>query len=221
MFDDTKRRRAAKRIRPGDGHALRAFRWWQLLTGRKLFFLHSSPHEQRASEYAVDVYMSGKRAAADGTIPLVHLYRDGRHEAVSRLPAAFPVDGGVIEVAVSERGLTRAHYVTHAGVERQLSPHPRSAIGRRLRFERDHPTASRGIGAVSVLMLIVGVGLNVLQFWEPISEIPPIVETFGPYESPIHLPIWLNVALGLGAGIASTERALRLRYHWLLDGVGT
>ncbi|GAA1294691.1 hypothetical protein GCM10009609_75100 [Pseudonocardia aurantiaca] len=106
------------------------------------------------------------------------------------------------------------------GAERQLAPDPKSAEGRRARLERDHPSVSRLIGFVSVVMVIVGVGLNVLQLIDPISRIPPIAENFGVFESPIYLPLWLNITLGLGAGLASTERALRLRYHWLLDAGG-
>ncbi|HLU55547.1 MAG TPA: hypothetical protein VKZ81_08790 [Pseudonocardia sp.] len=76
------------------------------------------------------------------------------------------------------------------------------------------------IGFVSVVVLIVGVGLNLLQALEPISRIPLVAEGLGVFESPIHLPLWLNVALTVAAGLASTERALRLRFHRLLDGGG-
>jgi uncharacterized protein len=58
-------------------------------------------------------------------------------------------------------------------------------------------------------MLVIGLGLNLLQLAEPISQIPPIAERFGTFESPIRLPLWLwlNVALGAAAALASTERA--------------
>lgn len=36
-------------------------------------------------------------------------------------------------------------------------------------------------------------------------------------ESPIYLPLWLNIALAFAAGLDSTGRARRLRHHWLLD----
>ncbi|MGW4798552.1 hypothetical protein ACWEPC_39655 [Nonomuraea sp. NPDC004297] len=48
----------------------------------------------------------------------------------------------------------------------------------------------------------------------------PIAENLGTFASPIHLPRWLNISLAFGAALASTERALRLRYHWLLDAGG-
>ncbi len=80
---------------------------------------------------------------------------------------------------------------------------------------------SRTIGVVSVIALVVGLGLNLLQLVEPISRIPPIAENIGVFESPINLPIWLSITLGVAAGLAAAERALRLRYHWLLDAGGT
>ncbi len=206
-------RTAAKRIRPGDGRPLQRFRWWQLFTGRKLFSLQVGP-----TAYAVDVRVNGKQAGDDG---MVHLYVNGRHEARSRMPAALPVDGGTIQVAMSTIGLKRAHYVTTGGEEYGLTPDPRSAIGRRLRFGREHRSLSRWIAAVSVLVLVVGAGLNLVQLLEPVLGVPPIVERFGRFESPIDLPVWLNVTLGVAASLGAVERSLRLRYHWLLDGFGT
>jgi hypothetical protein len=91
-----------------------------------------------------------------------------------------------------------------------------------MRFARDHPVASGLIGAVSVLMLLIGVGSTLLQIAEPISRIPPIAAAFGTFESPLQLPLWLTLALGLGAAAGAVERAMRMRYHWLLDsGAGT
>ena len=66
--------------------------------------------------------------------------------------------------------------------------------------------------------LLIGVGLNLLQAAQPISEIPAIAESLGTFESPLRLPVWLNVTLGVGAALGATERAMRMRYHWLLDG---
>lgn len=218
MLDEWKRRRAAKRIEPGDGRPLQPFRWWQLLSGRKLFYLTLTHPDGRRTEYAVDVRHWGRQGGEEGA--KAHLFVDGVHRAGSRLPAAFPAGDGTIDVALSGFGLKRIHYVTHDGAEYRLVPDPGSAVGRRLRFDRDHPSASRWIGAVSVLMLVIGIGLNLLQLLEPISGIPPLAERFGHFASPIHLPLWLNIALGVGAAVASMERGLRLRYHWLLDAAG-
>lgn len=122
--------------------------------------------------------------------------------------------------ALRTYGLRRMHYVTRDRSERRLTPHPRSAIGRRLRLEQTHPVASRWIAAAAIVVLLVGVGVNVPQLVQVISEIPPIAEHFGAFVSPIQLPLWLNLTLGTGAALASMERGLRLCYHWMLDGLG-
>jgi len=101
---DRKRRRAARRVRPGTGRALKPFRWWQP-TNRALFHLEL-PVEGRTVEYSVDVRHWQQFTTEDGR-GKAHLYRDGRHHAQSELPAVFPVEGGVIEVDASEYGLKR------------------------------------------------------------------------------------------------------------------
>jgi hypothetical protein len=40
----------------------------------------------------------------------------------------------------------------------------------------------------------------------------------GTFTSPVRLPKWLNITIGIATAAASTERALRLRYNRLLDG---
>ena len=56
------------------------------------------------------------------------------------------------------------------------------------------------------------------QIVEQVSQIPLVAENVGTFASPIHLSGALNVGLVVATLLASTERALRLRYHWLLDG---
>jgi hypothetical protein len=208
--------RASKRLKPGDGRELQRFRWWQLPL-RSLFRLQLTSDDGHVRTYAVDVR---HWARVDDSKVRAHLFVDGRHEAESKLPASFPVEGGTIEVAMSAYGLKRCHYVTTAEASRRLTPDPASAEGRRARLDAEHPALSRGIGVVSVLTLVIGVGLNLLQLAEPISQIPPIAESIGTFESPIRLPLWLNITLGAGAVLASMERALRLRYTPLLDMAG-
>ena len=104
------------------------------------------------------------------------------------------------------------------GATRQLTPHPRTAEGRRARLDRRHPALSRGIGLLSLLILVVALLLGVPQIIEQITHIPPIAERIGTFTSPISLPSWFNITLVVAALLASTERAMRLRYHWLLDG---
>lgn len=215
MFRDWKRRRAARRVKPGDGHALQRYRWWQPLS-RAL--LHTQLREDDGTEHrwSVDVRLWGD---SDGEV-VAQLYRDDLNVARSKLPATFDVPGGTIEVAASTFGLRRCHHVDAAGNAHQLVPDASSAEGRRARLERTSPGASRLVGAVSVLILIAALVLGLPQTIEQITRIPPIAEHLGVFVSPIRLPGWANVALGVATVLASTERALRLRYHWLLDGGG-
>ena len=216
MSEQGRRRRATRRVRPGDGRPLPPFRWWQLLS-RSLFSLSLPGADGRRTVYTVDVRPMGD----ENGVVRADLYLDGRHTASSRVPAAFPVAGGVIEVAATVFGLKRCHYVTPDGGERQLVPYPRSAAGRRLRLDRDHPALSRSIGSASVVLLLGGLGVVVLELVDVVGRIPPVVDRFGGFAAPVQLPLWLTVTLGLGAVVASTERALRLRYHWLLDGAAS
>jgi hypothetical protein len=215
MIEQWRRRRAAGRIEAGTGRLLKPVRWWQL-PFRALFLLPLTHPDGRRTVYAVDLPY---RADTGSGKARAHLYRDGRHHAESKLPAAFPVEGGTIEVAISAFGIKRCRYVTAAGVRTPLIPDPRTAEGRRARMDRDHRVLSRSLGLLSVLVLLIGVGLNVLQLAEPISRIPAIAERIGPVEAPVHLPIWLSFALAVAAVLASTERAMRLQYG-LLDQAG-
>lgn len=180
MIEDWRQRRAATRIKSGDGRALKRLRWWQL-PFRALFHLPLPNENGRQAVYAVDI---PRRTNPDGGKARAHLYLDGRHHAESKLPAAFPVEGGTIEVANSAFGLKRCHYVTTAGAEYRLIPDPKSAEGRRARVEREHPTLSRSISLLSVLMLVIGVGLNLLQLAGPVSQIPRSPSTSGSSNRP-------------------------------------
>ncbi len=209
-------RRSARRVKPGDGRPLERFRWWQQLS-RSLFHLSLTGADGRRVVYAVDVRPAGDH---DGRVR-ADLYLDGRHHAASKVPAAFPVEGGVIEVAASAFGLKRCHYVTSDGAETRLVPDPASAAGRRARLERDHPAASRMVGSASVVLLVLGLGAVALELVDVIGRIPPVVDRFGSFRAPVQLPVWITTTLGLGAVLASIERGLRLRYHWLLDGAAS
>ncbi len=58
MFEDVRQRRAARRVKPGDGRPLQRFRWWQLLN-RSLFYLTLDRADGRRTVYAVDVRAAG------------------------------------------------------------------------------------------------------------------------------------------------------------------
>lgn len=209
MLREWKQRRAARRVKPGDGRPLRPFRWWQLV-GRVLFYLRLTGLDGRRTVYAVDVRRWGDKETGELR---ADLYLDGHHHARSKLPAVFPVEGGTVEVRMSAFGLKRCHYVTTTGTEHQLVPDRDSAEGRRAYLDRAHPSLSRVIGLLSVVMLLISLTILVPQLVE--TALPPDIGTFN---SPFDLPVWLNAAVVVGSLSAGTERALRLRYHWLLDG---
>lgn len=207
-------RRAARRVKPGDGRPLKPFRWWQTLS-RALFTLRLRDDDGRHQVYAVDVRHWGNSSTGDVE---AHLYLDGRQHAVSKVPAAFPVPGGSVEVAVSAFGLKRCHYVAADGSDHQLEPDPSTAEGRRAHLERAHPALSRRIGHLSLLVLVVGLAVLVPQVVAPLSQIPPVAQHLGTVASPVDVPAWANAVITVLAVAASTERALRLRYSALLDG---
>ncbi|MEU8849486.1 hypothetical protein AB0C70_25275 [Streptomyces sp. NPDC048564] len=214
MIKEWRRRRAVQRVKAGDGRALIRFRWWQL-PSRALLHLRLTNDDGRPTVYAVDVRHWSNHASDNLK---AHLYRDGRQHAMSRLPAAFPVPGGTIEVRMSSFGLRRCHYVTAEGAEFQLVPDPHSAEGRRARLEREHPALSRTIGLLSLGVLLAALALFIPQTAEQLTKAEGIAHYTGTFTSPMDLPWWGNTALGLATATASTERALRLRYSRLLDG---
>ncbi|MGO1266712.1 MAG: hypothetical protein ACTMIY_08785, partial [Microbacterium gubbeenense] len=146
------------------------------------------------------------------------LYVDGRNQARSKMPAVFVVPGGTIQVTASGYGMKRCRFVGDDGEIRRLTPDPASAEGRRAQLERSRPGLSRAIGALSAVILIVGLVLGVPQIVEDITRIPPVADAIGTFVSPIRLSFGVNIALLLSTLAASTERALRLRYSWILDG---
>jgi hypothetical protein len=214
-FGDWRRRRAARRVKPGTGRALKPFRWWQSLS-RSLLYLRLTTRAGERVEYAIEVRHGGDPQTGE---IMAQLYRNGTHIAQSKTPAAFPVEGGTIRVATSTFGLKRCDFVADDGRVQQLVPDPHSAEGRRTSLDRRHPALSRGIGVVTLTVAILGLLLLIPQLIESLSQIPPIAQNIGTFTSPIQLSAWQNVAVTLVTGAASTERALRLRYHWLLDGI--
>lgn len=203
----------ARKPQPGDGHALKRYRWWQLFS-RSLFHLR-----RRSSDGAPDVWSVDVRHGGDSNGEVwVNLYRDGRNQARSKLPAAFTIPGGTIRVATSGFGMKRCHFISDDGTTRILTPDPASAEGRRARLDQTHPAVSRAIGVASVVVLLLGLVFGVPQIIEDITRIPPVADAIGTFVSPIRLPFEVNIALLVATLVASTERALRIRYNWILDG---
>ncbi|WP_154792317.1 hypothetical protein [Occultella kanbiaonis] len=207
MRDDAGPKRARKN-KPGDDSPLKPQRPWQVLS-RSIFRIETGPAGE-VHEYAVDVdhFDLDEKVA---------LYRDGRQHLVAGTPATFVVPGGAIEVARSTFGVSRMHLVADSGEERVLAPDRHSAEYWRLVLDRRHPRLSRWIGRVAIGILVVGLVLFVPQLLELVSGIDVVAENVGTFTSPISLPAWLNVTLLVAGILASTERALTLRNHWLLD----
>ncbi|RKS08915.1 hypothetical protein DFP74_4641 [Nocardiopsis sp. Huas11] len=216
MIKEHRRRQAARRVKEGNGRPLKRFRAWQPLS-RALFHLPLTSGDGRRVVYSVDVPYWQQILTENGQ-GRAHLYLDGRHHAQSTLPAVFPVPGGTIEVAATAFGLKRCHHVTAEGAAHRLVPDARSAEGRRARLDREHPALSRWIKFLSLALLVVPLVLVVPQILEALSHVPPVARRYGTFASPVALPLWLNIALGLCASTASVERATRLRWNALLDG---
>lgn len=231
MFETFTRRRRRRRVRPGDGSALRPLRPWQILT-RTQFSLElagqgQTPDARSPSAgsrvYTVDVhYLADELEDQTSTdeqtgAPPVALYRDGVQVHAANPPVAFPVPGGSIEVATSLYGLTRMHHVPDDGPARTLAPHPWSLEGLRARFGRRFPRLSAAIGVLAVIILLAGLVALVPQLAELVTQLDVVAERVGTFTSPISLPDWANMGLLVGGALAATERALTLRNHWLID----
>lgn len=204
-----KKKRAIQKVKPGDGHELKRYRWWHIFT-RSLFFIKLPDKDGSINIYAVDVHYFSEENNAN-------LYRNGKHYASSKLPATFPVADGVIEVATTIYGLKRMHYVKDENIEEQLSPHPRSMEGLRMKFGMRFPRMSKVIGNLAIIVLITSLILGLPQLVTLIFHIPFVSERWGTFESPFILPNWLNVTLLVSGTLALIERTITLRNHWLID----
>lgn len=213
MFAKSRRRWHLSRARPGDGSRVQRFRLWQLFT-RSLFAVDLAEDSGDRHLYEVDVRhgrdsSSARRPAA--------LYRDGVQVLAGNLPVAFPVPGGVIEVATSQFGVRRMHLVGHDGREHVLSPHPRSLEGRRARWGRRFPRTSAAVGVVGLVVLLAGLAVSLSLAAERITRVEVVAQYVGTFTSPIHLPTWANLTLTVAVALAATDRALRLKSTWMAD----
>lgn len=209
LFRNWRHHRKLGKVKPGDGHTLKTYRFYHLLS-RSLFYLRLLENDESFHTYTVDVNYFSEESKAD-------LYRDGKHIATSKLPAAFSVPYGFIEVATTSYGLKRMHYISREGNKQQLSPHPGSTEGLRMRFDQRFPEISKAIGILAIVILLLSIVLGSPQLIALITEIPIVQEYIGTFESPIILPGWLNAFLLIAGVLAAFERALTLRNHWLID----
>jgi hypothetical protein len=96
-----------------------------------------------------------------------------------------------------------------------LSPHPRSPQGLRARFDRRFPRTSAVIGAVGLVVLLVGLAVTLTVAAEQITQIEVVAAHLGTFTSPLHLPGWAKFALPAAGVLAATDRALRLKSTWM------
>ena len=207
-FKSWKRQRTINKVKPGDGHRLKKYRWWNMFT-HSLFFIRLPDEAGTKDVYAVRVNYFAEDEKAD-------LYKNGEHFATTKLPGVFPVPGGEIEVEMTTFGLKRMHYVTEDG-EKMLSPDPVSMEGLRLRFDKRFPRVSSIIKYLAIIILLTSIILGFPQLLQLITSIPFSEERIGTFESPINLPEWLNSTLFVAGIFAAFERAITLRNHWLID----
>lgn len=151
MIKDYRRRWQLSRAEQGDGSRLPAYRLWQLFS-RSLFSVDLADGPGR---HVFEVDVRHGRDSSSRERPAA-LYRDGVQVQAANLPVAFPVPGGVIEVAVSQWGVERMHLVGDDGGEHVPRPHRRSPQGLRARSDRRFPRTSAVIGAVGLVVLLVG-----------------------------------------------------------------
>lgn len=213
MFIRDKRRRHLSRAKPGDGSRLPSYRLWHLLT-RSLFALDLTEEPGHRHLFEVDVRHG--RDSSSRTRPAA-LYRDGVQVLSGNLPVAFPVPGGVIEVATTQWGVKRMHYITDDGRGQVLRPHPRSLEGRRARFDQRFPRTSAVIGAVGLVVLLVGLAVTLSLAAEQITRIEVVAQYVGTFTAPIRLPVWATIALTAAGALAAADRALRLTSTWMAD----
>lgn len=210
-FDDHDDRfwRRSRKVEPGDGHALKPFRWWQILS-RSLFYASLPSEDGAALTYAVSVdYFDWDEK--------VDVYLNDKHYARATLPASVPVEGGAIEVATTMYGLKRMHFVDHAGNARVLQPDAASAEGLRAKLAHRKPALSRAVGVAAIVILVVSLPIGLLQIVEFFSHTDMGENLMGTFTSPVNLPGWASTPLMVLGVAAAVERALTLRNHWLLD----
>ncbi|HLT84289.1 MAG TPA: hypothetical protein VKZ83_08675 [Phototrophicaceae bacterium] len=189
------------RERQGDGRELTPVRGWQWLW-RGVF---GTEHAGHRWDIEVNTFDFDENVA---------LYRDGVQVRVQRRRSRFELDDGArVEAAWSTFGLKRAHLVHPDGTEVPLEPAPGTAERWRADLDRDHPVLSRRLAAASWTVLVVALLLQAPQ----VLQLGASATGWFEFTSPVTLPAWLNTPLSLAGALAGLERALRLRYHWLLD----
>lgn len=201
--------RKVAKIKEGDGHSLKPFKFWQMLT-RSLYHIDLKNRSGHYDKYSVNVeyYEAGEE---------VELYLNDKHIGSSSSPATFPVPGGYIDVQTTLYGLKRMHYVGDNHSEIVLEPNVGTAEDLRKKFALKYPFASRLISWLAIFILLLSLIVGIPQFIDLITHLDIISENIGTFNSPINLPGWLNTTIIILAAAAALERALTLKNNWLID----
>lgn len=234
-----KRRKKAKKVKAGDGSALKPFRSWQLLW-RTVFLIDlplpgsgdgdvaaaaggaGAAGAEQAGAGEADAGEAGAQqhqyaVNVDYTDWKIYLYRDGLQHAKADSPAVFPVPGGYIEAATSLYGMRTIDFVAEDESRTQLTPARGTGEWRRARFAHRHPGASRVIGGAAVVILLTALVVLIPQLAAQISQVDWVAQNIGSFSSPLELSSGWNTALTVAGLAAAIERALSLRNHWLID----
>ena len=205
-YNDFKKNRRIKKVKDADGEPLKRFRFWQ--------YFHRTIFHQKidGDVYSVDVDLYGKELMG----PESALYKNGVRIKESTVPSVYEEPGGFIEVETTTYGVKKINYVTDTD-EVQLIPDRHSLEGKRADFDSKFPTASKWVGCIAILILIIGLIIAVPAMIEMITRWDLIADNFGTFTSPFQFPDWLNVTLVILGLAAATERALSLKNHWLID----
>ncbi|WP_404457797.1 hypothetical protein [Oceanobacillus kapialis] len=204
-----RRRRKMKKVKEGDGHLLKRYRIWNIFT-------HSLLHMEITNEMGEKTYYAIKSRYFTEEAS-VDLYHNGRHIAFSKLPAAFPVVNGVIEIKNNSYGINRILYFSDEKETYSIYPDKRSIRGFRMLVHKRFPKFSSFIAIMAIIILLLSIALSLPQLMETLSKIPWVADNIGTFVSPITLSVWTNFAIGIAAALAGTERAFMLRRHWLID----
>ncbi|TDQ36590.1 hypothetical protein [Aureibacillus halotolerans] len=205
----SKRRLKMKKVKEGDGHLLKDYRIWHMFT-RSLFHIEITNSKNEKTKYAMNCKYFTEE-------PQVDLYRNGKHVAFSKLPAAFPIENGILEIKNGGYGINRIHYVTDEEGAFSIYPDKRSIRGLRMRLHKQFPTISSLIEKLAVVILLTSIALSFPQLVEKLTEVPWVTENVGAFHSPFAFPLTVNLGIiGIGM-LAGYERTLMLRSHWLID----
>ena len=204
-----KRRLKMKKVKEGDGHTLKEYRLWNIFT-RSLFHIEITNDQNEKTDYAISCKYFAEEPKAD-------LYRNGIHIAYSKLPAAFVVENGVIEIEKGGYGINRIRYDSDKEETFSVYPDKRSIRGLRMRLHKRFPKISSLIGMIAILILLTSIALSAPQLIEKITEIPWVSENIGTFKLPIAFSLQVNIWIWVAGAVAGVERTLMLRNHWLID----